>query len=211
MVVLVKFVSDEMPPWTMCFFRVLISALVLLPLVRRHHAAMLQFIRARGGEAAFIGAIGLGLTQGVLFTALHHTSAVSAGIVFATAPMITLALAHLVLGERMNAWQAVGSAIAFGGIVLIAVQGSLARLLALQLEPGDLLALAAAALFASYTVLLKRARFELERLPLLVILLASGSFAAFRSFSSSCGAASTPILRPGATSRSSTAGWRAAR
>ena len=211
MVVAVKLVSDEMPPWTMCFFRVLISALVLLPLVARHHAAMLQFIRARGVEAPFIGAIGLGLTQGVLFTALHHTSAVSVGIVFATAPMITLALAHLVLGERMNAWQAIGSAIAFGGIVLIAVQGSLARLLALQLEPGDLLALAAAAMFATYTVLLKRARFELERLPLLVILLASGSFAAFPFFLLEFWRGEHADLATGATSRSSTAAWRAAR
>jgi drug/metabolite transporter (DMT)-like permease len=37
-------------------------------------------------------------------------------------------------------------------------------------------------MFASYTVLLKRARFELERLPLLVILLAAGSTAAFPFF-----------------------------
>ena len=46
-------------------------------------------------EAAFIGAIGLGLTQGVTFMALSLTSAVNVGIVFALAPMATMLLARV--------------------------------------------------------------------------------------------------------------------
>ena len=44
---------------------------------------------------------------------------------------------------------------------------------------GDLIALGSALIFASYMVLLKRARFALPQLPLLVVLLLAGSAASF--------------------------------
>lgn len=176
-VVAVKGVTGEMPPWSITCGRSLISAAVLLPFVAGHRRDMAALLRRRWKEAALIGAIGLGLTQGVMFTALGYTSAVNVGMVFALVPIITMLLARLVLGEAMNGWQALGSAIAFCGIVVVSVQGSLANLLALQIGVGDLIALVGVACFAAYTVLLKRARFELPMMPLLVILLAFGSMA----------------------------------
>lgn len=176
--VAVKLGVTEMPPWTFCFLRALISALILAPLVSGHYREMIALLRGRGWEAAFIGAIGLGLTQGVTFMALSLTSAINVGIVFALAPLATMLLARLVLGEALNGWQGVGMAIAFTGIVVICVHGSLALLLGLQIGLGDLVALGAVVFFAGYTVLLKRAKFDLPPLPLLIILLAAGSLAA---------------------------------
>lgn len=173
--VAVKLGADEMPPWTLCCWRVFLSALVLMPFVMSYRHAIIDFLRKRWPEVLFIGAIGLGLTQGTLFTALSLTSAVNAGIIFATTPIITMVLAHFVIHERMNGWQAFGSAIAFSGIVVVAVHGSLDRLLDLQLRFGDLLVMAAGVMFACYTVLLKRAKFELDRLPLLFVLLCAGA------------------------------------
>ena len=139
--------AGEMPPWTLCCTRSLISALVLLPLVARHRREIIAFLRSHWREAALIGAMGLGLTQGVLFTALGLTSAVNVAIVLGLTPMITMVLARLMLGEPMNAWQALGSAVAFAGIVIICVQGSLARLRGFDIGFGDLLALGAACAF----------------------------------------------------------------
>ena len=110
--------------------------------------------------------------------ALSLTSAVNVGIVFALAPMATMLLARVVLGEPMNGWQGLGTAIAFTGIVVICVHGSLTMLLGIQIGFGDVVALGAIVFFAGYTVLLKRAKFDLPTLPLLVILLLRGSLAA---------------------------------
>ncbi|MCP4779260.1 MAG: DMT family transporter [Hyphomicrobium sp.] len=173
--VAVKLGINEMPPWTLCCWRVFLSALVLLPFVMSHHHEIVDFLRKRWPEALFIGAIGLGLTQGTMFTALSYTSAINTGIIFATTPIIAMVLAHFVIHERMNGWQALGSAIAFLGIVVIAVHGSLAKLLGLKLGLGDLLVVAGAMMFACYSVLLKRAKFELDRLPLLFVLLCAGA------------------------------------
>ncbi len=168
----------EMPPWTFCCSRALIADLVLLPFVSAHYRDMLGLLRRRWLEAIFIGAIGLGLTQGVTIVALSHTSAVNVSIIFALAPMVTMLLAWLVLGEPMNGWQGIGMAIAFAGVVAIAVHGSLALLLGLKIGLGELFAFCAILLFAGYTVLLKRAKFELPTLPLLAILLGAGGLSA---------------------------------
>jgi len=175
--VAVKLGVDEMPPWTLCCWRVFLSALVLLPFVMSHRHEIIDFLHKRWLEALFIGAIGLGLTQGTIFTALSYTSAVNTGIIFATTPILTMVLAHFAIHERMNGWQGVGSLIAFVGIVVIAVHGSLDKLLGLKLGCGDLLVMAGGVMFACYTVLLKRAKFELERLPLLFVLLCAGAIA----------------------------------
>jgi len=173
---------DEMPPWTLCFWRLLIATAFLLPFTRHHFPAMMDLLRKRWVAVVIVGGLGFALTQGLMFTGLKHTSAVNAGIVFTTNPILTLILAHFLLHERMGVWQAVGSAVALSGIVVIAVKGSVATLLGLAFEPGDVIVVAAAACFAAYTVLLKREKFELDRLPLLVVLMAAAVVVALPFF-----------------------------
>jgi hypothetical protein len=40
-------VAQEMPPWSLCFWRVTIAALILLPLVRSHYGQMAQLVRGQ--------------------------------------------------------------------------------------------------------------------------------------------------------------------
>ncbi|MCP4384851.1 MAG: DMT family transporter [Hyphomicrobiales bacterium] len=175
--VAVKLGGSEMPPFMFVCVRVLLASALLLPLVHRHYGEMRAFLSKHGIHVLIVGGIGLGLTQGLLFLALGHTTAVNAGIVFAIAPILTLVLAHFVLREEMGVWQVLGSLIAFGGIVFVAVKGSLDALIGLDVEAGDLIVLLGAILFAGYSVLIKRAKFSLGRLPLLTILLAGGFLA----------------------------------
>jgi drug/metabolite transporter (DMT)-like permease len=171
-----------MPPWTLCFWRVFLAGLILVPLVRGSFGDIRAFTAKRGIEALLIGAFGLGIAQGLAYTSLGHTSAVNFGIIFSTTPIITLVLAGSLLREPLGPWQVVGSLVAFTGIVAISVKGDPRRLLGLDLGIGDLLAIASAVAFAGYTVLLKRAKFALARLPLLVVLMAGGAIATFPFF-----------------------------
>ncbi|WP_421723509.1 DMT family transporter [Bauldia sp.] len=166
--------SAEMPPWMFVSVRLFIATVVLLPLVRHHFKDMRAFLPKFGLRALIIGAIGLGLTQGLVFVALRYTTAVNSGIVFAICPMITLILAHTILREDLGPLQIIGSIVAFAGIIVIAVKGSFASLLALDIGIGDLLVLVAALCFSIYTVMLKRSQFKLDRMALLTILMTGG-------------------------------------
>lgn len=173
-----KWVSTEMPPWALCFWRVLIAFAILLPIVRHHFGGMLALVRARGLELLFIGGMGLAICQGLIFVGLQHADATTAGIIIALIPIITMILARLMLAEPMGRWQVAGSILAFLGIVIIIVKGSPAALLRLDFNPGELWIVAGAFCFSLYTVLLRRAKFDLNRLALLVLLLGAAALTA---------------------------------
>ncbi|MBX5045984.1 DMT family transporter [Rhizobium lentis] len=166
-----KWVSSEMPPWALCFWRVLIAWVILMPIVHRYFGAMVTLVRDRGLELLAIGGMGLAICQGLIFVGLEHADATTAGIIIALIPIITMVLARFILAEPMGRWQVIGSIVAFLGIVVIIVKGSPAALLRLDPNPGELWIVAGAFCFSLYTVLLRRAKFDLNRLALLVLLL----------------------------------------
>ncbi len=173
-----KWISPEMPPWALCFWRVLIAWAILMPIVYRHFGAMIALVRARGLELLVIGGIGLAICQGLIFVGLEHADATTAGIIIALIPIITMILARFILAEPMGRFQVIGSILAFAGIVVIIVKGSPAALLRLDFNPGELWIVAGAFCFSLYTVLLRRAKFDVNRLALLVLLLGAAALTA---------------------------------
>lgn len=173
-----KWVSPEMPPWALCFWRVLIAWAILMPIVYRHFGAMVALVRARGLELLIIGGIGLAICQGLIFVGLEHADATTAGIIIALIPIITMILARFILAEPMGRWQVIGSILAFLGIVVIIIKGSPAALLRLDFNPGELWIVAGAFCFSLYTILLRRAKFDVNRLALLVLLLGAAALTA---------------------------------
>ena len=65
------------------------------------------------------------------------------------------------------------------GIELIAARGDFEALVHFDFRIGDVLVLIAAATLGAYTVLLKKAKFALARLPLLVLILGSAAVVTF--------------------------------
>jgi drug/metabolite transporter (DMT)-like permease len=173
-----KAVATEMPPWALCFWRVLIAGLILLPITRRHWPAMISLIRQRWFSLLVIGGLGLSITQGLIYMGLNYTTAINAGLIIALMPVMTMILARFLLNEPVGPWQFFGSMIAFIGMAIIVTRGDLSALLRLDLNVGELFVVGAAIAFALYTVLLRRAKYGLPGLPLLVVLLEAGVAAA---------------------------------
>lgn len=178
MYIAAKWANAEMPPWALCFWRLALAAAILLPLVHHQFAAMARLIRSRPFELLAVGGIGLTLCQGLIYTGLHYTDATTAGIIMALAPVLTMVLARLLLGEVLSGWQVVGAAVSLVGMVVIVARGDLPALLGLQVNPGELLILGSAFAWGLYTVLLRRLKFDIGRLPLLVLLLGAGAVVA---------------------------------
>lgn len=173
-----KWAGPEMPPWTLCFSRLALACVILLPVVRPHHGVMLALLKSRAVEVLVIGAIGLALCQGAIYTGLNYTDATTAGIIMALSPVMTMILARFVLGEPLGRWKALGALIALAGMLVIVAHGDLDALLKLQLSLGELWIVAGAFCWGLYTVLLRRAKFGLELLPTVVLLLAAGALTA---------------------------------
>lgn len=102
----------------------------------------------------------IGVTGGSFYfflqnTALTYTYAANVSIIVALSPILTVILAQLFSrsGERLGKYVYIGAAIAIAGVVLVVLNGQLT----FHLNPlGDLIALAAALMWAVYSILIKK-------------------------------------------------------
>lgn len=146
-----KILLEDFTPLEILFSRFVLGYVALLIIYpRRLKTKNLK-------EECFLIAAGItGVTLYFLLEniALTYTYASNVGVLVATAPMFTAILAHFLLqGERLYGRFVVGFVIAITGISLIAFNGSFV----LQLNPlGDFLATSAAAVWALYSVLMRK-------------------------------------------------------
>jgi drug/metabolite transporter (DMT)-like permease len=174
----VKWAGTYTPPWTLVFFRLLFAMLFLLPFVASHYRQMAARLREHYRVIFLIGALGLGLTQGALFTALHHASVINVSIVFSIWPITAIILAAVFLRDRLTALQVFGVVLCFTGVLVVISQGNPKNIMDMGLNTGDILVLAAVLCFSFYTVMIKKISIDLAALPLLVLVLGAATLAA---------------------------------
>jgi drug/metabolite transporter (DMT)-like permease len=146
-----KVLLIDFTPVEILFFRFVIGYVVLFLIYPR-----LMRITSLREEMLFIGAGLCGVTLYFLIEniALVYTLASNVGVIVSIAPFFTAVLAHFYLdGERLQKRFIMGFVIALSGIILIGFNGSFI----LQLNPlGDLLAFVAPAVWAVYSVLMRK-------------------------------------------------------
>jgi drug/metabolite transporter (DMT)-like permease len=113
-------------------------------------------LRARWVYLAVMGTAGYTVFVALFYVAAHYTSALNLSIIQGAIPALVLIGARAFLGVRFSALQALGAVVTMLGVVVIAAQGDPARLAALAFNSGDVMMVLAAALYAGYTVGLRR-------------------------------------------------------
>ena len=167
-------ISAEAPPVALTFWRCLLAALVAMPFVYRRLGAQLGLLRANW---RLILAFGLcwAVTGHVLtYAGLLTTTAISASVIAATQPALTVLVAWLLLRDAINRLQGVGLVLALIGASAIAVKGDLHVLRELRLVTGDLLIALSMLSFAVYNVLVKKAPRELDPFVMMTAIMLSG-------------------------------------
>ncbi|MGO4527821.1 DMT family transporter [Paenibacillus sp. 2TAF8] len=146
-----KVLLEDFTPVEILLFRFLIGYLILWMIYPRA-----QKVVSFGEEALFMGAglCGVALYFLIENIALVYTTASNVGVIVSVAPFFTAVLAHFFLdGETLTRRFLIGFSIAMCGIILITLNGSFM----LQVNPiGDLLAFIAPAVWAIYSVLMRK-------------------------------------------------------
>jgi drug/metabolite transporter (DMT)-like permease len=167
-------IIGEVPPFTLVFWRWALAAAALLPfaaaqlredapLIRRHLPALFGF--------GIVGTAGFTMFG---YWGVRYTTAVNAALLNAALPLFIVPLAWWLHRLTLSGRQAAGLALSLAGAACIVSAGSLGRLLALSVNPGDLLLLCGALLWAVYTVALKW-RPPLQPLSFLFMIVAAGA------------------------------------
>jgi drug/metabolite transporter (DMT)-like permease len=133
----------------------------LLPILRRLSAPL--GIWAVTGNHEFHGADnkGMGLAGVVsfsplLYLGLRYSTAVNCSLIQGFSPLITALIAGLIIREPVTRRQLAGAVLGLVGVAGLLSSGSLTFMLQLQFNPGDLILLASAVVWAFYAVFGRR-------------------------------------------------------
>lgn len=145
-----KVLLVDFEPIEILFFRFIMGFLALLIVYPRR---MKETTKRREAVFAAAGLCGICLYYLLENIALTYTMASNVGVIISIAPFFTAMLTHLFTkNEKLRANFFFGFVVAMAGICLISFNGA-----QMHLNPvGDLLALAAAAVWACYSVLTRK-------------------------------------------------------
>ncbi len=146
----------EISPLLLVSFRWLGVLLLLLVFARRYVVRDWPVLRTRLPYIAVMGASGFALFNSLFYIAAHSTTAINLSILQGALPVFVILGMFAVFRVLVTRIQMLGVMVTIAGVVIVGSAGSLAHLAALEFNAGDLLMLAACALYAGYTVGLRR-------------------------------------------------------
>jgi drug/metabolite transporter (DMT)-like permease len=151
-----KYAVAYMSPESISGWRFLLAGLVLVPLVAMREGLEWDGLKRHALPLLVMAVVGIGGFNLALFHGLRHTSPVNGALIMALCPALITVFGALLTGEKVGRRQQVGLALGIAGVVVVVSGGSLAALLALSFQRGDLFILLAAICWAIYSTLPKR-------------------------------------------------------
>jgi drug/metabolite transporter (DMT)-like permease len=172
--VVARALRDDVDPVTLTFFRWFISLLVFAPFVWREFAGNLHVVLREWRLIVGLGATGIAVFGTLVYLALQHSSATNALLIFSLSPVVILLGASLTGGARATSRQLGGVLVSMAGAAVLITHGDLATVRSTGLNVGDLWMLAAVAVWAAYSLLLRRRPADLPQMLSLVSSIAVG-------------------------------------
>ena len=103
-----------------------------------------------------MGALGFGAFNLLLYSAVHHTTAINVAIEQSAMPMLIVAANFLFFREKIGWMLAAGVVLSLVGVMVIAAHGDFGALLEADVNRGDAMMLVAVALYSGYSVALRK-------------------------------------------------------
>lgn len=146
---------DYVPPHALALGRWACALLVLLPFVGARLWRQRAALRREWPDMLMLGALGMWVCGAFVYIGGRTTSATNIGLIYAASPVVVVAVAALVYGERLWPRQLAGIALCLLGVLWVITKGDPARLLSVSFTAGDLWVAVASASWGLYSVLLK--------------------------------------------------------
>jgi drug/metabolite transporter (DMT)-like permease len=146
----------EISPMVLTTSRWLFVVVFIVVFLRKEIREALPVLRQRWRFALLMGTMGYTVFNAMMYVAGHYTSAVNITLLQGSIPIFTLIGAFFAYGTPVRTMQMIGIVVTLVGVALTASGGHLERLASLAINFGDMLMLIACALYAGYTVALKK-------------------------------------------------------
>lgn len=153
--IVARAVVSSVPPIGLAFWRWAIAALVVLPFAWPHVRRDARVIRNHWPMMVLLSALGISFFNTALYIAAHTTTALNIVMLQVSAPVLVVLATYLIFHDTITGAQALGIALSLAGALTLITHGDMQVLLGFAFNAGDLWMLAACALYALYTALLR--------------------------------------------------------
>ncbi len=164
----------DVPPFALVFWRWAIAAALIFPFATAQLHEDAPLIRRHLPALAAFGVVGTAGFTMFGYWGVRYTTAVNATLLNASLPLFIIPLSWWLLKLTVSRRQLAGIAFSLAGVACIMSAGDVSALARPSINPGDLLLLAGALLWAIYTVLLKW-RPPLQPLSFVFVTVAAGA------------------------------------
>ncbi len=154
--IIARGLHEHVPPIALAWLRWVLATAIVMPFVLPHVRRDLAAIRAHWGILVFLGVIGAGSFNTLLYLGLDRTTALNGFIMQASGPVMIALMCTAVFGDRLTLMQGIGIGVSFAGVLIVVAQGDLSRLAQFELNAGDLWVLGAVLSWAIYTAYLRK-------------------------------------------------------
>ncbi|HEY1982299.1 MAG TPA: DMT family transporter, partial [Xanthobacteraceae bacterium] len=155
-VVLGRFVAGHIPPMTLSFVRWAGAFMVLLPFAARHLVHDWLTIRKHARLLTLLALTGFSAYNTMAYYGLQYTSAINGLLLQSVAPLFVALWTFVLFRDRLTLRQALGIGLSLSGVVVIICHGSLAILLSIAFNRGDVWFVIALLIYAFYTAMLRK-------------------------------------------------------
>jgi drug/metabolite transporter (DMT)-like permease len=154
--ILGRFIAGHVPPITLAFIRWAGACLILLPFAAPHLRRDWPAIRRHAGVMALLAFTGFSVYNTLAYYGLQYTTAINGLLLQSVAPLFVAMWTFALFGDRLTFRQAGGICVSLTGVVVIVCHGSLAVLLAIAFNRGDVAFLIALVIYGFYAAFLRR-------------------------------------------------------
>jgi len=153
--VVARGMHETVPPLALAWLRWTLATIIILPVAWPHLRRDRAVILANWPILAVLGAIGTGTFIALYYYGISKTSAINALVINSAVPIFIPLATFTMYGERISRLQAAGIGVSMLGVLVVLSKGDPGVLASLDLNLGDLWVLAAMAVWAVYTALLR--------------------------------------------------------
>ncbi|MBV8652243.1 MAG: DMT family transporter [Alphaproteobacteria bacterium] len=155
-IVLGRGVAGVVPPIALAYWRWTGAFLVAFAFAWPHLKRDAPVLRRHWRMMLLLSATGIATYNTMSYIGLNSTTALNALLLQSACPLIIIVWTFALFGERPTLAQAAGILASFLGVLVIAGRGSLATLLQLQINRGDIWILVALMIYGAYAALFRR-------------------------------------------------------
>jgi len=164
----------EIPPFTLNFYRWLIAFIILYPFTYKQILKSLDEIKKNLIPLCVMGFTSITIFNSVVYYSLNFTQVLNGVLMISTIPVLIIFFSSLFKTEKIKINQILGVLTSLIGVLIIITKMDFQKLLNLNLNKGDLWILVAMVSWATYSIMVKEKKVNLDPLVLLEVIIFLG-------------------------------------